>query len=68
MMILTTWNGGDYPVDLLQSSREGFAVRYGKHLRTGMDYGQAAAEFGECVMHSLACAGCLGYEDDDNEG
>jgi len=36
-----------------------FTVTYWKQRKTGLTYEQAAQEFGECVMHALACDGKL---------
>lgn len=47
----------DLSICLLQQSRHRFAVVYGLQVKTGLRYAQAAAEYGECVMHSLACRG-----------
>lgn len=48
---------GQYDVTLTQEGVNEFTVTYGKHVRAGLHYNRAAAEFGECVMHAAACAG-----------
>lgn len=42
-------------VTLQQRGKNNFAVRYGMKVKAGLTYGQAAAEFGACIMHELAC-------------
>lgn len=58
-----TWGGPifGYPatVILTQQGRDNFTVRYGLQVREGLDYADAAAEFGACVMHACACDGLL---------
>lgn len=55
---------GQFGVALLQH-RNGkrYAVAYGLQYETGIGYGQAAREYGLCVMHSLCCAGKLDCEE-----
>lgn len=48
-----------FPIALDQTGRDKFTVTYGKQVRAGLDYAQAAHEFGLCVMHALACDGLL---------
>lgn len=50
---------GDFPVRLFQTGFNRFTVEYGKQVKRTMDYAEAGAEFGLCVMHSAACAGKL---------
>ena len=52
-----------YSIEMVQLANRRFRVIYGKQIRTGLDYSQAAAELGACIMHALACEGKL-----DNEG
>lgn len=52
-----------FPIEMVQLANRRFRVIYGKQIRTGLDYAQAAAELGSCIMHALACEGKL-----DNEG
>lgn len=46
-------------VTLQQRGKDNFAVRYGKQVKTELNYSRAAAEFGACLMHQLACDGKL---------
>lgn len=48
-----------FPVALLQTGVDRFTVQYGLQIKTGLNYARAAAEYGECVMHALACDGRL---------
>ncbi|WPH18247.1 hypothetical protein [Variovorax paradoxus] len=50
---------GQYTVALLVEGRDRFAVVYGEQRKTGLSYAAAAREYGECLMHSLQCAGQL---------
>lgn len=50
---------GQHPVQLIQLSETGFAVRYGRGYSGRLPYPAAAKEFGECVFHALACAGII---------
>lgn len=50
---------GQYPVTLIQTGLDRFTVTYGKQVKAGLSYAQAADEYGCCVMHALACAGKL---------
>lgn len=36
-----------------------FTVTYGAHVRKGLNYAEAAHEYGECVFHALQCEGLL---------
>jgi hypothetical protein len=64
-----------FGVELYQQGVDCFAVVYGQQVKTNLTYAQAAAEYGQCIMHALACASMLDnsdpYEDDweevDNE-
>ena len=51
-----------YPVSLEQSTSGRFTVRYGLQVKRGLDYSDAAKEFGLCVFHALACSGELDNE------
>ena len=42
-------------VSLQQRGKNNFLVRYGMQIKEGLTYSQAAAEFGACLMHQLAC-------------
>jgi hypothetical protein len=48
-----------HPVTLSQQGTNRFTVTYGAEVRDRLDYSRAAAEFGNCVMHALACNGVL---------
>ena len=50
---------GDYPVELRQAASGRFTVAYGKQIARNLSYAEAASEYGQCVMHSLRCAGLL---------
>ena len=39
-----------------------FRVTYGMQVKTKLTYLEAAAELGQCIMHSLACEGKLNNE------
>lgn len=52
-----------YPISLEQQGHQRFTVTYGKQVRTHLNYSQAAAELGSCIMHALACEARL-----DNRG
>lgn len=49
----------DSPVQLAQTGIDRFTVTYGKQIKTGLTYNEAASEYGACIMHSAACAGKL---------
>lgn len=42
-----------------QTAPDRFTVTYFRQVKRGLNYAQAAHEFGECVFHALACAGKL---------
>jgi hypothetical protein len=46
-------------VKVIQTGIDRFTVQYGLQVKKGLNYGQAAREFGECVFHALACDGLL---------
>lgn len=50
---------GQHTVALLVEPKGLFTVVYGEQRRTGLTYAAAAKEYGECLMHSLQCAGQL---------
>lgn len=56
MTLLTTFNDGDYPVELHQTSKHKYTVLYGAQKFERLTWLQAAHEFGECMFHSLECA------------
>jgi hypothetical protein len=47
----------DYPVKLEQTGLDRFTVTYGLQVRAGLDYAEAAKEYGKCILHSATCAG-----------
>lgn len=48
-----------FPITVEQSGPDRFTVTYGIQVKAGLDYAQAAAWYGECVFHALACDGKL---------
>lgn len=46
-------------IKLIQAGVNRFEVHYGKQVDEDLDYEQAAAKYGEAVMHALACEGRL---------
>lgn len=48
-----------FPVTLSQEDFDSFTVQYGKQVKTGLNYADAASELGACIMHALACDGHL---------
>ena len=46
-------------VSLTQTGFNRFTVQYGMHIESDLSYADAAAEFGECVMHEACCEGKL---------
>jgi hypothetical protein len=46
-------------VSIKQTGFDKFTVTYGLQVKKGLNYAQAAAEFGECVMHEACCEGKL---------
>lgn len=62
------FNATDMPrdaqlIELRQQGDDTFTVRYGLQLRRNLNYSQAAAELGSCIMHAAACDGLLGQDD-----
>jgi len=47
------------PIKLEQHGKDNFRVTYGLQVDDGLNYAQAAAKFGQAVMHWLACEGRL---------
>lgn len=47
------------PVKLYQTGIDCFTVTYGKQVKSGLTYNDAACELGDCIMHALACNGKL---------
>lgn len=48
---------GQCDVELIQTGFNRFTVVYGQQVQEKLNYGEAAKELGECIMHALACAG-----------
>lgn len=48
-----------YPLRLTQDAKGRFTVTYGKQVVPCQSYSEAAAEYGSCLMHALACEGRL---------
>lgn len=48
-----------FPVRLEQTGVDKFVVTYGKQVKSGLTYAQAASELGADIMHALACDGKL---------
>lgn len=48
-----------FDIRLIQTGVDRFSVQYGKQFKDGLNYGAAAKELGECLMHGLACEGKL---------
>lgn len=46
-----------FKIRLWKFRPDSFGVEYGAQLNISLDYGQAAKELGECIMHALACEG-----------
>lgn len=46
-----------FKIEIFQTSRSKFTVIYGKQVKTNLTYDEAASEFGQCVLHALACEG-----------
>lgn len=46
-------------VTLYQTGRDRFTVVYGKQVKKGLTYADAASELGACLMHQAACDGVL---------
>lgn len=67
MDTIHTFTDGDIPVVLKQGEAGRFEVHYGAHDVCDLPYGRAAAEYGECVFHSLACASKLDNSEDDDD-
>jgi hypothetical protein len=55
--VKTCWKSDGLPfgVTLQQRGRDSFRVVYGKQIKDGLTYAQAAGELGAAIMHALAC-------------
>lgn len=58
-LVIETKVNGQYAVELIQTGFFRFTVIYGKHIKVGLNYGEAAKEYGECVMHALTCGNLI---------
>lgn len=47
------------PLQLEQTGKHTYRVTYGKQVEDRLAYAQAAAKFGEAIMHWCACEGTL---------
>lgn len=48
-----------FPIRLEQTGVDRFTVTYGKQVKRGLTYNDAALEYGAAIMHALACDGKL---------
>jgi hypothetical protein len=48
-----------FEIRLTQQGVDRFTVTYGKQVRDGLCYEEAASELGSCLMHAAACEGKL---------
>lgn len=51
-----------FPVRLYQARNGKFSVLYGSEMHDGLEYGEAARQFGLCLFHALACVGRINNE------
>jgi len=65
MKTVTVFTDGDHSVTLDKAANGTFRVTYGMQIEDKLSYPVAAKLFGECVFHSLECAGKL---DNDGDG
>ncbi len=49
----------EFYIRLIQTGVDRFTVQYGQQFSDGLNYGSAAKELGESMMHALACQGHL---------
>ena len=63
--ILTQHVPGACSVVLQQAANRSFTVKYGQAVTRGLTYVEAAKEYGECVLHALACAGVVDADPDE---
>lgn len=55
LTLFATGTGAASGISLTQTGIDRFTVQYGLQISKNLDYGRAARELGECVMHRLAC-------------
>lgn len=48
-----------WPIRLIQTGFDRFTVEYGRQIKDDLNYGEAASEYGACIMHALACESLL---------
>lgn len=53
-----------FPISLKQTGKNSFTVTYGRQVKKGLGYSEAAHEFGCCVMHAAACEGLIESDSD----
>jgi hypothetical protein len=58
-MAYISYSSPEYDIKLIQTNFDRFTVRYGKQVKTDLNYGQAARELGTAIMHAVACDGKL---------
>lgn len=58
---------GDCLVILEQRTNKKFRVTYGGCVYDQLSYADAYKEFGSCVFHSLACAGKLDNQEEEDD-
>lgn len=46
-------------ITMYQKKADCFTVVYGMQINTDLTYAEAATQYGECIMHALACDGKL---------
>ena len=57
--MVTCWHSDELDITLSQDGPIDFEVRYGKQVRRGLSYVEAAHELGECILHALSCGGTV---------
>lgn len=62
MKTLFTLSTLAFPIALAKDGGR-YVVAYGRQLKKGLTYDQAALELGAAIMHALACDGRLDNED-----
>ncbi len=48
-----------FGIQLYQTSKNKFAVHYGKQVKINLTRSEATKELGQCIMHALECDGKL---------
>ncbi len=57
MKLVHQFTDGDHTVELYQHGNSDFAVEYGHDKSDRLSYDEAVKRYGQCVFHSLSCAG-----------